>query len=396
MSRRGMPAGQRRMSLQAALVMIVVLLGIFFFQEFTGTEESETPTSPRQTSQPGTGGQSGNGDQQETTPQPGDLQIFFTTPTLVYPDKAAQRPESPLLQAAVEDIDAARSSVDLAVFDLDVPEIGDALIRAKKRGVAVRVIVDDENLETPEVAELTGELKRAGIKVIFDEREPFMHNKFLVVDQAIAWTGSWNITTNDTYRNNNNMVRMPNKQIAAYYTTEFEQMYKGVFGSKKRSTAPHPVQQIGSSRITVLFSPEDGVAEYVLQRLKAARTSIRFMAFSFTSDPIAQQLIDKVGTGVSVQGVFERQNANGTGADFKMMQDGNVDVLVDGSCYIMHHKTIIIDEKIVITGSYNFTKSAEKDNDENLIIIEDPAVARIYLEEFQRLFKQAQSPTRCG
>jgi phosphatidylserine/phosphatidylglycerophosphate/cardiolipin synthase-like enzyme len=56
---------------------------------------------------------------------------------------------------------------------------------------------------------------------------------------------------------------------------------------------------------------------------------------------------------------------------------------------------IVIDERTMITGSYNFTGSAEHDNDENLVIVYDPALARAYLGEFQRVYAQAQAPTRC-
>jgi phosphatidylserine/phosphatidylglycerophosphate/cardiolipin synthase-like enzyme len=160
---------------------------------------------------------------------PGDVQIFFTTPSLVYPDVQNQRAASPLLQAVIADIDAARKSVDLATFDFDIPEVTDALIRAKQRGLVVRMIVDSENLETPEVAQQTGRLESAGIPVHFDDREPFMHNKFMVVDAAVAWTGSWNVTTNDTFRNNNNFQRFSSDLMAADYTREFEQMFDGRF-----------------------------------------------------------------------------------------------------------------------------------------------------------------------
>jgi phosphatidylserine/phosphatidylglycerophosphate/cardiolipin synthase-like enzyme len=130
-------------------------------------------------------------------PQLGALRVFFTTPALVYPDASQQRPMSPLLVAVLADLDAARVSVDLASFDLDIPAITDALLRANRRGVVVRVVVDSENLDTPEVSEQTGRLQRAGIAVHFDRREPFMHNKFVVVDGAVAWMGSWNVTDNE-------------------------------------------------------------------------------------------------------------------------------------------------------------------------------------------------------
>jgi phosphatidylserine/phosphatidylglycerophosphate/cardiolipin synthase-like enzyme len=327
--------------------------------------------------------------------RPAAIRAFFTTPALVYPDAPQQRPMSPLLAAVLADLDAAHASVDLASFDFDVPAMTDALLRADSRGVVVRLVVDSENLDTPEVSEQTGRLQRAGIAVHFDRREPFMHNKFVVVDGAVAWMGSWNVTDNDTFRNNNNMLRFASRQLAADYTNEFEQLFAGRFGTSKTSATPYPHVQLGTSRVEVYFSPEDGVAKYVLQRLAAAKRSIHFMTFSYTSSAIADAMVAQAQTGLRVRGVFERQNAGGTGSAFSRLRQGDVDVLEDGNCYILHHKVIVIDARTVITGSYNFTNSAERDNDENLMIVDDPALARTYLDEFERVYAQAQSPTRC-
>ena len=328
-------------------------------------------------------------------PQPGAIRAFFTTPALVYPDTPRQRPTAPLLAAVLADLDAARASVDLASFDFDIPAITDALLHAAARGVTVRLVVDSENLDTPEVSEQTGRLQRAGIAVHFDRREPFMHNKFIVVDGAVAWMGSWNVTDNDTWRNNNNMLRFASRQVAADYAREFQQLFDGRFGTGKSSATPFPRVRVGGAQVEVYFSPEDGVAKYVLQRLAAAKHSIHFMAFSYTANPIADAMVAQVKAGRMVRGVFEAQNAGGTGAAFNRLTQGGVDVLQDGNCYILHHKVIVIDARTVITGSYNFTNSAERDNDENLVIVDDPALARAYLEEFERVYAQAQSPTRC-
>jgi phosphatidylserine/phosphatidylglycerophosphate/cardiolipin synthase-like enzyme len=323
------------------------------------------------------------------------IQVLFTTPALVYPDTPSGRPAAPLLAAVVADVDAARRSVDLATFDFDLPAVADALLRARARGADVRVVVDSENLDTPEVSEQTGRLQRAGIVVRFDRREPFMHDKFVIVDGAVVWTGSWNLTENDTWRNNNQMLRFASRQIAADYAHEFEQLFGGRFGTAKISGTPFPLVRLGTARAAIYFSPEDGVAKHVLERLAAARRSIHFMTFSYTEDTISDAMIAKRRAGLVVRGVFESNNAGGSGADFGRLKAGGVDVLEDGNCYILHHKVIIIDERTVITGSYNFTSSAEKDNDENLVIVDDPNLARAYLDEFERVYAQAQAPTRC-
>jgi phosphatidylserine/phosphatidylglycerophosphate/cardiolipin synthase-like enzyme len=329
-------------------------------------------------------------------PPPGAIQALFTTPALVYPDTPRRRPSSPLLAAVLADLDAARTTIDLASFDFDIPAITDALLRAARRGIGVRLVVDSENLEAPEVSEQTGRLQRAGIAVQFDRREPFMHDKFIVIDGAVTWTGSWNVTDNDTWRNNNNMLRFASRRVAANFTNEFEQMFDGRFGTSKRSATPYPRVHFGGAKVEVYFSPQDGVAKHVLERLEAAKRSIHFMTFSYTADATADAMIAKVKAGLVVRGVFEMQNAGGSGADFNRLKQGGVDVLEDGNCYILHHKAIVIDERTVITGSYNFTGSAEKDNDENLVIVDDPNLARAYLEEFERVYAQAQSPARCA
>jgi phosphatidylserine/phosphatidylglycerophosphate/cardiolipin synthase-like enzyme len=138
------------------------------------------------------------------------------------------------------------------------------------------------------------------------------------------------------------------------------------------------------------------VAAYIIERLNSAQSSIQFMAFSFTSDEIAQAMLDRQQAGVNVQGVFENRSANGIGSEFDRLADGGADVWTDGNCYTMHHKVIILDDSTVITGSYNFTQRAEDTNDENLLIIDNPTIAAQYVAEFERVSTQARNPTRCG
>jgi phosphatidylserine/phosphatidylglycerophosphate/cardiolipin synthase-like enzyme len=145
------------------------------------------------------------------------------------------------------------------------------------------------------------------------------------------------------------MLRFASREIAADYTHEFDQLFAGRFGRSKRSATPYPQVQLGSTRVEVYFSPQDGVAKHLHQRLAAAKKSIHFMAFSYTADTTAEAMIARVKAGLSVRGVFESQNAGGSGADFNRLKQGGVDVLEDGNCYILHHKVIVVDERTVIT-----------------------------------------------
>jgi phosphatidylserine/phosphatidylglycerophosphate/cardiolipin synthase-like enzyme len=325
------------------------------------------------------------------------VEVFFTTPSLVYPDVPEQRTPPPHEQALIADIDAAQQSIDAAFYEYNLLSLARALVRAQERGVSVRLALDRENLEEPEEAHWAGQVQQAGIPIAWQETTAFQHSKFLIIDEAIVWTGSWNASENGTYRNNNNLLRLTIPAIAENYAAEFGQMLEGRFGSQKASITLHPVVMVDSMLIETYFSPNDGIEQHIVERLNNAQHSIDFMAFSFTSDPIAEVMIARHQADVQVRGIFENRNASGTGSEFDRLdaQEG-IDVLKDGNCYTMHHKVLIIDDATVVTGSYNFTARAEDTNDENLLIIDSPEMAAQYLAEFERVYEQAHNPTRCG
>jgi phosphatidylserine/phosphatidylglycerophosphate/cardiolipin synthase-like enzyme len=326
----------------------------------------------------------------------GDVQVFFTTPYLVYPDEPEARTPPPHEQAIIADIDNAQTSIDAAFFEYNLMSIADALIRAQQRGVDVRLALDRENLEDPDDALWAGEVERAGIPISWEDSTAFLHSKFIIIDDTLVWTGSWNATVNGTYRNNNNLLRLRIPALVENYHAEFAQMADGVFGNDKASAAPNPVIMLDDMRIENYFSPQDGVAQHVVARVREAQEQIRFLTFSYTSDEIAQAMLDRQQEGVLVQGVFENRSAGGIGAEFDRLASAGADVWRDGNCYTMHHKVIIVDDATVITGSYNFTQRAEDTNDENLLIIDSPELAAQYIAEFERVFAQAQNPTPCG
>ena len=119
-----------------------------------------------------------------------------------------------------------------------------------------------------------------------------------------------------------------------------------------------------------------------------------FMAFSFTREDFSQVLIEKADAGLKVRGLYESQQiASGSDQSWNLLTDAEMDVLQDGNRYKLHHKVIIIDSQIIITGSYNFSNSAEDRNDENILIIHDLDLAFLYLEEFAARWLEAGGGT---
>lgn len=325
----------------------------------------------------------------------GDIAVYFTTPSLVYPDVPRNRVTPPFLRDILTDITNARQSIDLATFEYTLQPLADALVSAHQRGVQVRLALDRESLEDPVDAKFAGIVEEGGIPISWEETTAFLHSKFIIIDNRIVWTGSWNVTINDTYRNNNNLLRITIPAIVENYRVEFAEMAASRFGNSKQATTPHTRITTDQATIENYFTPRERPASRIVEVITNARRSVVFMAFSFTSDEIAGAMVNRQQAGIPVRGVFEQRNAEGIGSEFGPLRDAGVEVLADGNCYTMHHKVIVIDERIVITGSYNFTSRAERTNDENLLIIEDPVLAAAYLDEFERVFTQAQNPTRC-
>jgi len=310
--------------------------------------------------------------------------VYITDPT--NPTAASYR--GGIDEALVEAIDQARLSVDVAIYDLNLWSIRDALINAHRRGVAVRLVTDSDNMDEMEIQEL----KEAGIEVLGDRRESLMHDKFVIIDRSEVWTGSMNFTTGGAYLDNNNLIRLRSSKLAEDYQLEFEQMFiEDRFSSGKAPITPNPAVTVNGSLIEIYFSPQDGTLAHILEVVSTAQESINFLAYSFTSDELAEALIERAGAGVTVKGVFdEDQYHSNTGTEFDRLVNASIDVRLDGNERLMHHKVIIVDGEIVITGSYNFSNNAEYNNDENTLIIHNQDIARQFMENFQHIHEMAK------
>jgi phosphatidylserine/phosphatidylglycerophosphate/cardiolipin synthase-like enzyme len=312
------------------------------------------------------------------------IDIYFTDPESPLASQETGGPDGPLAAS----IDSARLTVDVAVYSLSLRSIRDALIRAHERGVQVRVVMESDNLDGSAPQALID----AGIPVLGDRREGLMHDKFVVIDRSEVWLGSMNFTYSGTYEDNNNLILIRSVKMAENYTKEFEEMFvDDKFGEDVVPETPNPNLTIEGTQVETLFSPDDGVEQYLYALLESAQESIYFMAFSFTSDPLGELIRAKSAAGLTVVGVMdEEQVKSNIGTEYDPFKHAGLDVYVDGNEGQMHHKTMIIDEEVVITGSYNFTRSAEERNDENLIAVYNEQIAGFFLKEFQRVYQQAQ------
>ncbi len=322
----------------------------------------------------------------------GPFQVYFTTPR--YPDDPKKH--SPSLDAQLtEFINRATASVDIAIYQLDLPNVTQALLDAKKRGATVRAVTDVDILDDPKENPSFLQLQKAGIKVVAGNPNAIMHDKFVVVDRARVWTGSWNFTANDTWRYNNNGVQIESADLARNYTVTFEKMWKdGLFGPQRKPGGTTPKLLIGGISVENYFAPEDKVADKIATRLKQAQGRIDFMAFSFTDDNLGAMLLTRARAGVKVRGVFETTGSETRFSEYGKLREAKLEVYQDGNPYLMHHKVFIVDGKTVIFGSFNFSQNAETENDENLLIVDDQNLAAAFESEFERVLEVAKHPPK--
>ena len=134
--------------------------------------------------------------------------------------------------------------------------------------------------------------------------------------------------------------------------------------------------------------------ELIASTIASAHVSIDVLAYEFTSVPIAKALVDAKARGVDVRAVLDgktngpRKGRNYSAATFLI--NVGIPVRLDYTVAIAHNKIMVIDGETVITGSYNFTKAAEKSNAENLLVIHDADLANIYERYFLTRWDNAQ------
>jgi phosphatidylserine/phosphatidylglycerophosphate/cardiolipin synthase-like enzyme len=364
---------KRNAGLGTLVLVIIAAISIFLGRDLfseLGLEETDEGTVTAVPSQPIT-----------TTADWYD--IYFTDPTC----PPAEERAGGLDETIAADILTAQTQVDVAAYDLDSIPIVNALIELEKRGVIVRVVTDTDNADQTSI----NRLRRNGISVIEDKRSGLMHDKFVVIDGRILYTGSLNFTSNGSHCNNNNLVRIESPDLAANYMAEMDEMYvSGLFGPTSLDNTPSEQITLSGVPIENYFGSEKEISPIIASAVASAQEEILFMAFSFTDEQIGEAMLGRADDGVALRGVFETVGADSEFSYFPKMSAAKAQVRLDGNPRVMHHKVIIIDRQTVIFGSFNFSDSANNRNDENVLIVHDPTFAGYFVEEFETIWQEAK------
>lgn len=306
-------------------------------------------------------------------------------------------------------INRAKYTLDIAVYNYQqssgMADIATAINNAYSRGVTIRWIYDGSQSNSG-MSTLNTSIHTLGSPTTSDYG--IMHNKFMIIDansvaanDPMVWTGSTNWTKTHFNSNVNNSVIIQDKDLALAYLAEFNEMWGDIgpvpnlvnskFGPYKSNNTTHSFT-IGGSSVELYFSPSDATNTHVLNTIKSANTDLYFGMLTFSLSDNADSLISKKNNGVYVAGIIDQSSqiytpysslSNSLGSNFKVYSQ---------LTSVYHNKILIADpcnigsDPTVITGSYNWTTSADTKNDENAIIIHDATVANVFYQSFYQNF----------
>ncbi|OGR70666.1 MAG: hypothetical protein A2089_08675 [Elusimicrobia bacterium GWD2_63_28] len=308
-------------------------------------------------------------------------------------------------------IDASRRSVDAALFSITLKDNPDALLRAKNRGVRVRVIMDEQHVYPRADAQVKRLMSEPGIefRTLRGTRSYGVnHNKILLCDGAAAAIGSYNWTFGATFSNFENTLVARQPVYTEGYGRYFDWMWsaartpqqgpspelpEGYYGQPPQD--PAPSQSLNGLPVPAyLFSPGSATEERLARIIDAAAVSVDAVTFTFSSRILADAVVRARQRGVRVRFLMDTNMAK-TSALAKQVFDSGAGFrwrIGRTDKGALHNKFVILDGRLLATGSFNWTVNASKNSFENLAFVSDAEVVRAYQDNFDSLYESSAVP----
>jgi phosphatidylserine/phosphatidylglycerophosphate/cardiolipin synthase-like enzyme len=217
---------------------------------------------------------------------------------------------------------------------------------------------------------------RASIDVKTDYNTSIFHQKFIVRDRSSLLTGSTNFTPTGTHSNLNHVVVVHDKKVAKLYAREFDEIQQGHFGKRNEGHDKAPTDRIVSGvPIRILFAPDHNPEMEIMKQMLKATKRIDFAIFTFArSSGIDDTMLRLLDMNMPITGAFDgAQGVQPWAAIGPLKEKGAklAGVWKGNGIGKLHHKLMVLDEQVVIGGSFNYTGPANRLNDENIFILGD-------------------------
>jgi len=346
-----------------------------------------------------------------------NIQTFFYSQRAGIDDKPTER--------LVEFMNGAQKTLDCAIYDLKHLAVLRALKAALDRGVKLRIAYDGGRTKSvtggpqldPKPAGTAAAIDGAGLTSVATpvhvRGSHLMHSKYAVRDGTALWTGSGNWTHGGLELQDNNYVEIASVELSRTYEENFAELLREHAAEHRAPTAaakaslslrPATAIPVGAISVTPYFSGggTEQIETYITERLKTAK-KVRVIAMLVSDPGILQSLYELHKTGVDIKGVLDpnemkqvmfppKGQSHTSPEQFWFAQPHQGFVAAPSHAFVktddnnfMHNKVLIIDDDVVVTGSYNFSENAES-NDENTLVIESEEVAAKYTAYFDKIF----------
>ena len=338
---------------------------------------------------------------------------------------AVVRPHTPIEPLLVKAIDATKKTLRIALYEFNLQDVLDALLRAKRRGVDVQIIFDYSHVYPGgKATDAVKPQRKAQIQALIDAgfdlvalrgfgHSGIMHNKFAVFDGALVEFGSYNWSDTAEHNHFENALFSDEAERIALFEKYWDWMrslakpIEKAEGFDWESSNPGPppadtqapIELNGVRFAREMFSPRGTIQSAILAAIRAAKTSVEIAMFTFASQEIADALLEMKEKGVNVRIVLDAsQTRTGKFDEWFAYHGFDVKILAGPDPHgpwmfeKNHNKFMIVDGKLVETGSYNYTGNAENNNFENVNFIADAARVAFFSAFFQMLHDLGWKP----
>lgn len=304
-----------------------------------------------------------------------------------------------LEQVVVDFIDGAERSLDVAVQEVESLAITEALVRARQRGLLVRLVLEQDYLragkppadpfavggEDEENRNLFAAMLRANIDARSDYNPDIFHQKFIIRDSGrprrALLTGSTNFTptgvgSHASRKNLNHIVIVHDQWVCNEYDREFAEIWQGTFGKVRSRHEPSPRNnRVAGICVRGLFAPDHAPEMEIMKQILKAKERVDFAIFTFSkSSGIDDALVAMAKGGITIRGIFDSGQGNRDWAATRLVADNGGEAFLAARKHglgKLHHKLMVIDGAVIIAGSFNYTDPANRLNDENILVIGD-------------------------
>jgi len=267
--------------------------------------------------------------------------------------------ENGALDDIISVISSAEKSVYLSSYSIDCKEIIDLLNSLNLKGVDVNVIIDDRSISRAFSAGIN-------FNISGDKSSYLEHAKFVVIDEKMVVFGTGNFTYGGLIEDSNSFLVFDNERIA--------EIFLNFFFSIKNGSSDINLQESGYN---FFLLPSGEAKDYILNRILKADESVVFMIYAFTDEDFMTAFKLCESRGINVEGIVDDWNY-----DSKLYDYFDDNIFINHNEWLVHDKTIIIDDEYIITGSANFSKNGWKRNNEIVLFLKSKALAEEYLKHY--------------